>query len=386
MKVEWNNRLKSLPPYLFIEIDRKKKEVEASGRKVIDFGIGDPDTPTPDFIVSAMREAVAEAAFHRYPLGRGRQFFREEVGRWFQGRYGVSLDPASEILALIGTKEGIGHLPFAFLDPGDIVLVPEPGYPVYANSTVLAGGEPFHMPLRKENGFLPDLESLSPAVLNRAKIMFLNYPNNPTGAVAPDAFWQDVIALADRYGIIVASDAAYAEVYYDNPPKSLLEFPGGREVGIEFHSLSKTFNMTGWRIGFACGNQSILSGLAEVKGNIDSGVFDAVQAAAKAAFGAPPDYYREMRLRYRGRMELLLKGLAGIGIEGCLPGGTFYFWAEIPTAEKSADFSARLLEEYGILTTPGNGFGPSGEGYARFSVTLPESDISEAVKRLSGAG
>lgn len=387
MKSGINQRLKQLPPYLFIEIDKTKTRLQAAGVDVVDFGIGDPDLPTPGFIVSAMQEAVAEASFHRYPLGRGKPFFREAVARWFTGRYGVSLDPDREVLALIGSKEGIGHLPLAFLDPGQLALVPEPGYPVYANATILAGGLPWFMPLREENGFLPDLEAIPADVLGRARILFLNYPNNPTGALAPDDFWPRAIALAAKHDLILASDAAYAEVYFgERPPRSVLEFPGAREVAVEFHSFSKTWNMTGWRLAFACGSAAVIDGLAAVKGNLDSGVFEAVQAAGVAALSGHDDFVASMRDRYRRRMDLLVGGLRASGFDCRAPGGTFYLWLRVPAGQSAAAFAADLLEKYGILVTPGNGFGPSGEGYARFSVTLPGERITEAVRRLERGG
>ena len=383
MTIKFNERLQKLPPYLFIEIDRKKRKLQESGVDVIDFGIGDPDTPTPDFVISAMQEAVTRPEYHRYPLGRGKIFFRQACTVWFEKRFGVTLNSEKEVVALIGSKEGIGHLPFAFLNQDEVTLVPEPGYPVYANATILAGANPFFMPLKETNGFLPDLSAIPNSILKKARLIFLNYPNNPTGAAAPNSFWKEAISFCEKYGIILASDAAYSEVYYGEKSKSIFQFPGGKEVGIEFHSLSKTFNMTGWRVGFACGNEKVLAGLATVKENLDSGVFEAIQAAGSAALAAPEGFTEGLRRMYRRRMETLVSGLNTIGISCCVPAGTFYLWVKTPAGENSTQFSTRLLEKFGIITTPGCGFGHSGDGYVRFSITLDESRIKEALSRLS---
>ena len=383
MTIEFNERLQKLPPYLFIEINRKKRKLQESGVDVIDFGIGDPDTPTPDFVISAMQEAVTRPEYHRYPLGRGKIFFRQACAVRFKKRFGVTLNPDKEVVALIGSKEGIGHLPFAFLNQDEVTLAPEPGYPVYANATILAGANPFFMPLKEANEFLPDLSAIPASVLKKARLIFLNYPNNPTGAAAPDSFWKEAISFCEKHGIILASDAAYSEVYYGEKSKSIFQFPGGREVGIEFHSLSKTFNMTGWRVGFACGNEKVLTGLATVKENLDSGVFEAIQVAGSAALAAPEGFTEGLRRMYRRRMETLVSGLNKLGISCCIPAGTFYLWVKTPEGENSTQFSTRLLEKFGIITTPGCGFGHSGDGYVRFSITLDESRIKEALSRLS---
>ncbi|MFH0796836.1 MAG: LL-diaminopimelate aminotransferase [Candidatus Omnitrophota bacterium] len=386
MVIETNKKLQKLPPYLFVEIDRKKAQLKSAGVDIIDFGIGDPDTPTPEFVISAMAKAITKPEYHRYPLGRGKPLFRKAVAEWFQRRFGiVDLNPEKEVVALLGSKEGIGHLPFAFLNPEDTVITPEPGYPVYANATILAGGTPYLLPLKEDNGFLPDLSSIPDSICNKTKIIFLNYPNNPTGAVAPDSFWKETIGFAEKYGIILASDAAYSEIYYQEKPKSLFQFPGGKEVGIEFHSFSKTFNMTGWRLGFACGNEKIISGLSAVKENLDSGVFDAIQAAGIAALSAPEEFTEGLRRMYRKRMEILVNGLNECGFSTRPPAGTFYLWLKVPEGKKSAGFSSYLLEKFGILTTPGNGFGPDGESYIRFSVTLSEDRIREAINRLKNS-
>ena len=383
MVVETNKRLQKLPPYLFVEIDRKKAHLKSAGVDIIDFGIGDPDTPTPEFVISAMAKAIFNPEYHRYPLGRGKMLFRQAIAEWFQKRFGIiDLNPEKEIVALLGSKEGIGHLPFAFLNPEDMALTPEPGYPVYANATILSGGMPYLLPLKKDNGFLPDLSSIPASIGNKAKIIFLNYPNNPTGAVAPDSFWKDAIGFAEKYGIILAADAAYSEIYYQEKPKSLFQFSGGKEVGIEFYSFSKTFNMTGWRLGFACGNENLISGLSAVKENLDSGVFDAIQAAGIAALSAPEGFTEGLRQMYHKRIQILVNGLNGCGFSTQTPGGTFYLWLKIPEGNKSADFSSSLLEKFGILTTPGIGFGPDGEGFIRFSVTLSADRIREAINRL----
>ncbi len=377
------SRLTQLPPYLFVEIDRLKAEVAAKGVDVINLGIGDPDLPTPDFIVNALADSAKRPANHQYPSTSGLKSFREGAARWCKRRFGLDLDPASEVLALIGSKEGIAHFPLAFLEPGDVALVPSPAYPVYHSGTLFAGGVSHIMPLLKENGFLPDLNAIPEDVARRAKIMFINYPNNPTGATADRSFFEKVVAFAKTYNIIVAHDAAYSEMGYDGyRPVSFLETPGAREIGIEFHSLSKTFNMTGWRIGFAVGNAEILSALAQVKSNIDSGAFNAVQEAGLAALDSDQSSVAEMQKIYAGRRDVLVKGLQELGLSVEAPQATFYVWCSAPKGMKSSDFTSLLLKECGIVTTPGNGFGAQGEGYVRFALTVDESRMKEALERM----
>jgi len=385
MKFDYSQRLSQLPPYVFIEIDRKKKEAIQQGIDIIDLGVGDPDLPTPQHIRDAMKKAIDEPKYHRYPFGPGLLEFRKAIARWYKVRFGVELDAGNEVHALIGSKEGIGHIHLAFVNPGDVVLCPEPAYPVYKIGTIYAGGTPYFMPLLEENDFLPDLDSIPKEITTKTKMLFINYPNNPTGACANKDFFRRVIEFARKNDIIVVNDAAYSEIYYEGKkPISFLEFPGAKEVGIEFHSLSKTYNMTGWRIGWACGNRSILKGLSMVKENIDSGVFGAVQVASIEALNGPQDCVDEMRRIYERRRNLLSEGLKKTGWRVKRPEATFYIWAKVPEGYSSLQCVENLLEEAGILSTPGNALGPSGEGYVRFSLTVDEKRIEEAVERLKG--
>jgi len=384
MKFDYSQRLSQLPPYVFVEIDRKKKDAIRRGIDIIDLGVGDPDLPTPQHIRDAMKKAIEESKYHRYPFGPGLLEFRKAIARWYKVRFGVELDAESEIHALIGSKEGIGHIHLAFVNPGDVVLCPEPAYPVYNIGTIYAGGTPYFMPLLEENNFLPDLDSVPDEVIKKTKMVFINYPNNPTTACANEDFFKRVVGFARKHSIIVVSDAAYSEVYYEGKkPVSLLELAGAKEVGIEFHSLSKTYNMTGWRIGWACGNRSIIKGLSMVKENIDSGVFAAIQVASIEALNGPQDCVDEMRRIYESRRDLLAEGLGKTGWKVKRPEATFYIWARVPEGYSSLESVEKLLEEVGILSTPGNALGPSGEGYVRFSLTVDEERIEEAVERLS---
>jgi LL-diaminopimelate aminotransferase len=382
-KFEFAHRVKNLPPYLFAAIDRMKQEALSKGVDLIDLSIGDPDLPTPGHIVDAMKQAVTKPVHHRYPSYEGMLSFREAVATWYKTRFNVSLDPRTEVLSLIGSKEGIGHIPLAFVNPGDVVLVPSPGYPVYPVATLFAGGESHFMPLVEVNNFLPDLSAIPGDVLRRAKLMFINYPNNPTSAVTHPGFYEDVIRLAKKYNIIVCHDAAYSEIYYDGKkPMSFLEADGAGEVGIEFHSLSKTYNMTGWRIGFAVGNRDVIAGLGRIKTNLDSGVFQAVQEAAIVALGTGDEILSEIRDTYQDRRDALYSGLSSLGFHVIKPEATFYLWAKVPPAFDSSAFVAHVLEKTGVLATPGNGFGAPGEGYVRFALTVPVERIREAVERI----
>ncbi len=383
MKIELAQRIRALPPYLFADIDRKKVELRKQGKDLIDLGIGDPDRPTPPHVVAALQQAATHTPYHRYPSYEGMATFREAAAKFYAERFGVrGLDPEKEVVALIGSKEGIGHFPVAFVDPGDLVLVPDPGYPVYATWTRFVGGEVHYVRLRRENGFLPDLSAIPEEVARRAKLLWINYPNNPTAALASRDFYRRVVEFALEYDIIVASDLAYSEVYYDEPPPSFLEVDGARECGIEFHSLSKTYNMTGWRIGFAVGNAQLVAGLGKVKTNVDSGAFEAVQAAAVAAITSPQDCVEEMRRVYRERMNALVSGLKEAGFDVLDPRATFYCLIANPAGLSSADFATRLLTEAGVVATPANGFGPGGEGYVRLTVCAPIERIKEAVGRI----
>ncbi len=383
MKIQPADRIRNLPPYLFAEIDRLKAEQRKKGVDLIDLGIGDPDQPTPPHIVEALQKAAADPSNHQYPSYEGMPRLREAAAGWMRGRFGVSLDPATEVVSLIVSKEGIANFPLAFVNPGDVVLVPSPGYPPYNTGALFAGGEPYFMPLKRENRFLPDLEAIPADVLKRAKAMHVNYPNNPTGAVADRAFFKHVIAFAKKNDIIVASDAAYCEQYEDGMPVSFLEFDGAREVGIEFHSLSKTYNMTGWRIGFACGNKDLVAGLGKVKTNIDSGIFQAVQWAGVAALEGDQGCVEEMRKLYRARRRLLVEGLKKIGWDVASAAAAFYVWVAVPKGYDSRKLAMKALEEAGVVITPGVGFGQGGEGYVRFALTRDEKKIDEAIGRLA---
>jgi LL-diaminopimelate aminotransferase len=384
IKIKKAERIQRLPPYLFAEIDRLKREVASRGVDLINLGIGDPDTPTPDHIVARLREAAGRPANHRYPDYEGLLTFRQAAARWMERGYGVRLDPATEVVSLIGSKEGIANMAVAFVDPDDVVLVPDPGYPVYHIGTSFNGGVTYRLPLRRENGFLPDLAAIPDEVARRAKLLWLNYPNNPTAAVAPRTFFEDVIRFAERHNVIVCHDAAYAEIYFGERPPSILEFPGGRDVAIEFHSLSKTFNMTGWRVGFAVGHPELIAGLGKVKTNVDSGVFQAVQEAAIAALTSDPAVVDRLRAMYRERREVLVGGLRDIGLACDPPAGTFYVWVPVPRGTTAAALAARCLTEAGVVVTPGNGFGESGEGYIRLTLCSPAERLREAVERLRG--
>ena len=381
---ELASRIKHLPPYLFASIDQMKQKAIGKGTDLIDLSIGDPDIPTPSPIVNAMKKAVEKPAHHRYPSYEGMLSFREAVSKWYRKRFNVRFDPHTEVLSLIGSKEGIGHIPLAFVNPGDTVLVPSPGYPVYPIGTLFAGGESFFMPLRKENDFLPDLDAIPAKVFRKTKLMFINYPNNPTSAVAPREFFQEIIKVAQKYNIIVCHDASYTEIYYGQKPLSFMQVPGAKDVGIEFHSLSKTYNMTGWRIGFAVGNKEVLAGLGKIKTNIDSGVFQAIQEASIVALELGQDTLSGIRKTFQERRDILCNGLRKLGMDLMKPKATFYVWVKVPSSFNSMGFVTHVLDKAGVLGTPGNGFGAAGEGYIRFALTAPARRIEEAVNRISG--
>lgn len=385
--IEFAGRIKTLPPYLFAAIDEMKQQAIARGVDIINLGIGDPDLPTPTPIIERLKRAAADAKNHQYPSYEGLVAFRSAVADWYKRRFGVSLDPAGEVLTLIGSKEGIGHIPLAFVDPGDLVLVPSPGYPVYPVGTSFAGGVPYIMPLVKQNGFLPDLDAIPSDIATRAKLMFVNSPNNPTSVVAGRDFFKRVVEFAQRHRIIVCHDAAYSEIYFDGRrPASFLEVDGAKDVGIEFHSLSKTYNMTGWRIGFAVGHQQVLAGLGKVKSNLDSGVFQAVQEAGIAALELDERVTDDLRKIYQERRDVLVPGLRKLGLEVETPRAAFYVWITVPKGYTSTSFTAHLLEKAGVVTTPGNGFGQPGEGYIRMTVTTSKERLAEAVERIEKAG
>ncbi|NOX19920.1 MAG: LL-diaminopimelate aminotransferase [Nitrospirae bacterium] len=383
IKVELAHRVKSLPPYLFARIDQMKEEALKKGVDVIDISIGDPDLPTPEHIVKAMQKAVEKPENHKYPSYIGMYSYREAVARWYKRLYDVELDPGTEIISLIGSKEGIGHIPLAFVEPGDVVLCPTPAYPVYSIGTIFAGGSPYFMPLKEENNFFPDFSAIPEDVLNKAKMMFLNYPNNPTSASATEEFFKEAIELANKYNIIICHDAAYTEIFFDGKrPLSFMQIDGAKEVGVELHSLSKTYNMTGWRVGYAVGNPEVIAGLGKIKTNIDSGVFQAIQEASIVALDSDDSVLDQIRNTYQQRRDALYEGLKGLGIDAIKPEATFYLWTRVPKGYTSEDFTIFLLDKAGILGTPGNGFGEPGEGYIRFALTVSVERIKEAVERL----
>jgi LL-diaminopimelate aminotransferase len=372
-----------LPPYLFAELDRLKREVQQRGVDVISLGIGDPDLPTPPHIVEACQHAAGLPVNHRYPDYQGLDRFREAACGWYKTRFGVILDPQTEACALIGSKEGIANFPVAVVDPGDIVLIPDPGYPVYYSGSVFNGGEPYFMPLRKENAFLPDLNSIPTEIARRAKLMWLNYPNNPTAATADHEFFRRAVKFCLDNNIILAHDIAYSEIAFDgHRAPSVLEVDGARECAIEFHSLSKTYSMTGWRVGFAVGNAQLVGALGTVKTNVDSGVFQAVQEAAITALTGSDDLLRRYCAIYQQRRDMMVEALQTIGLACDVPRATFYIWASVPKGYTSASFTERLLKQTGVVITPGSGFGKSGEGYVRFSLTVPNERLREAVQRI----
>ncbi|MDR1487067.1 MAG: LL-diaminopimelate aminotransferase [Deltaproteobacteria bacterium] len=384
MPFELSERIKALPPYLFKELDRIRDEVRSRGVDVIDLGVGDPDRPTPSHIIEALNKAALDPKNHQYPVYSGMTAFRDVVADWYKRRYDVELTAQTHICSLIGSKEGLAQFPLAFINPGDLVLVPEPSYPVYRSGTLFAGGQSHYMPLLEKNGFLPDYQSISPEILKKAKILWINYPNNPTGAATSLDWYKDLVEFARKWNIIIASDAAYSEVtWLDKPHASILQVPGALDVAIEFHSLSKTYNMTGWRIGWAAGNATLIKGLGLVKSNVDSGVFQAVQFAGMAALEGPQDCVKAMGQLYKKRREVLVAGLAAASLSVLDTAYTFYVWVRVPAGLKSADFASKLLNEVGIVATPGNGFGPSGEGYVRFALVQQEARLKEAADRLA---
>ncbi len=377
------DRLKKLPPYLFVEVDRRKRELLAKGKNVIDLGVGDPDLPSPDFVIEALAEAARDPRNHRYALDQGLPELRETFARWFFERFHVKLDPAEEILPLIGSKEGIAHLPLAILNPGDVALIPDPCYPVYKSATHLAEGVPYLLPLLETQSFLPDLFSLEDEIVKQARLLFLNYPNNPTAAVSPREFFEKAVSFARQYHLLIAQDAAYSEMTYDGyVAPSILQIEGAKDVAIEFHSLSKTYNMTGWRCGFAVGNREAIKLLSKVKSNVDSGIFQAVQLAGKCALEEGKAFLEKTLQIYKRRRDLFVGGLNRLGWNVPLPKGTFYVWIPVPPGYTSQELALKLLEDAQIVVTPGNGFGPNGEGYVRVSLTIAENRLEEALQRI----
>ncbi len=382
-----SKRLDLIPPYLFVKIEEKKAELVKKGIDIIDFGIGDPDLPTPAHIFKKMHEVLEDKDSSNYPTSKGELSFRKAVADWYKKRFNVVLDPSSEVCCLIGSKEGLAHLFFAYVDAGDRTLVPDPAYPVYKIGTLLAGGEPYFMPLTRENGFLPDLEKVPADVLKKAKILFVNYPNNPTGAVADPEFFKKAVDFAKKNGLLLVSDLAYSEMGFNGyKPHSVLEVPGAKEVAIEFHSLSKTYNMTGWRIGMAVGNREAVAALATIKSNVDSGAFKAIQFAAIAALSGPQECVEDNNRVFGERAKILIDGLNLLGWKMDQLKATFYAWVPAPKGETSSSFTEKLLEKCGILVVPGSGYGSAGEGYVRMAITLPKERIVLAIERMKKAG
>jgi LL-diaminopimelate aminotransferase len=376
-------RLGRIPPYLFAEIDRKVQEKKKAGIDVISLGIGDPDLPTPQRIVSVLQEAAADPANHRYPSYFGLHELREAIAGWYSERFGVALEPGDEILPTLGSKDGISHVPLALVDPGDVVLAPDPGYTVYVTGAIMAGADPYVMPLTMENRWLPDLDAIPDDVADRARLMWLNYPNNPTAAVAGREFLERAVGFCRRHGIVLCHDAPYSEIAFDGyRPLSVFEIAGAKEVGLEFHSLSKTYNMTGWRIGWVCGRADLVGLIGQLKTNIDSGIFQAVQWAAIEALNGGEDETRAACEVYARRHRLVADTLNSLGWRIEPPRATFYVWAPVPAGYDSIGFASHVLDQVGVNITPGVGFGAHGEGYFRLSVTAPDARLEEAMTRL----
>lgn len=379
------DRLSTLPPYLFAAIDKAKAEVAASGMDIISLGIGDPDLPTPDFIIEALYEGAKKPVNHQYPSYVGMPAYRRAVADWYKQRFNVELDADKEVVSLIGSKEGIAHFPLAFVNPGDTVLVATPNYPVYGVATEFAGGTVEYLPLLEENDFLVDLDAVSSDTWAKAKMIFVCYPNNPTAATATREFYDRLIEKAKEFNVIVVSDAAYTEIYYDpsNKPISIMECAGAKDVAIEFHSLSKTYNMTGWRVGMAVGNASLIAGLGKIKENVDSGIFQAVQEAGIAALTKGEPFAEQFRAIYKERRDVMCAALQQAGIKHRVPDASFYIWCNTPEGYKSSEFVTNVLKQTGVVLTPGNGFGTPGEGYFRISLTVNNDLLQEAVSRIS---
>lgn len=376
-------RVESLPPYLFVEISKKIAEKKAQGLDVITFGIGDPDIPTPPHILNRLIEAAKDPANHRYPESNGLPELRQAIANWYKTRFGVTLDPEKQVVPPIGGKEGVGHMALCLIDPGDIALVPDPGYPVYEIGTMFAGGQSYYMPLKEENDFLPDLDAIPANIAKKAKVMWLNYPNNPTSAIADIGFFTRVAEFAKQYNIVVCHDSPYTEIAFDGyKPVSFLEAPGAMDVGMEFNSFSKSYNMSGWRIGMAVGNEDIIDALSRVKSNLDSGIPQAIQYAAIEALTAPQTIISDMVAIYQKRRDKVVAALAKIGMKTSPPKASLYIWAKIPEGYTSIEFAGKLLDEALVVVTPGIGYGPSGEGYIRISLTTPDDRLDEGLSRL----
>lgn len=381
-------RLEKIPPYLFAELNRKRNELVAKGVDIINMGVGDPDRPTPAHIVQAMHEAIDDPSTHNYPPYQGTKAFREAAAAWMERRFGVTgLNPNTEIVSSIGSKEAIHNTFLAFVDPGDCTLIPDPGYPVYRTSTIFAGGEPYTIPLKPENGFLPDLDTIPEQVATKAKLLWVNYPNNPTGAVATLEDFEKMVAFCRKYDIMLCHDNAYSEMAYDGyKPPSVLQVPGALDVAIEFHSLSKSYNMTGWRIGFVAGNAIGIKGLGQVKTNVDSGVFKAIQQAAIVAYNTSAEELQAVMSVYQNRRDIIVEGLQSLGWKIQPPKATLYVWVPVPEGYTSTEFVTLLLNKCGIMVPPGNGYGACGEGFFRIALTVPDERMREGIQRMKDAG
>jgi LL-diaminopimelate aminotransferase len=378
-----SRRVENLPPYLFVQISKRIAAKKARGEEVISFGIGDPDLPTPGAIIDELCRAAHDPANHRYPESEGLPEFRGAVAEWYRKRFGVILDPEKEVVSLIGAKEGIAHIALCLIDPGDFALVPDPGYPVYSIGTSLCGGKPYYLPLTEKNKFLPDLDSIPQEVLKKAKVLWLNYPNNPTGAISGLDYFDKAVAFARRNHIAICHDGPYTEVAFDGyKPVSFLQAQDARDIGLEFHSLSKSYNMTGWRIGMAVGNADLIDALRRMKSNLDSGVPQAIQRMAIKALTGPQEYIEEHNAIYQGRRDKILHALNDLGIQAQMPKASLYIWAKCPRAYTSAEFAEDLLEQVGVVVTPGSGYGPSGEGYFRMSLTIADDVLDKGLTSL----
>jgi LL-diaminopimelate aminotransferase len=379
-----STRVENLPPYLFVQISKKIAAKKAKGEEVISFGIGDPDIPTPPHIIDELCRSARDPANHRYPESEGLPELRKTIADWYLKRFGVGLDSEKEVLPLIGSKEGIAHIALCLIDSGDVALIPDPSYPVYAIGTMLCGGEPYYLPLNEANHFLPNLEAVPKEVLKKSKLLWLNYPNNPTSATADLSFFNRAAEFAKKNNIAICHDGPYTEVAYDGyKPVSFLQATNAREVGIEFHSFSKSYNMTGWRIGMAVGNAKLIDALRRIKSNLDSGIPQAIQHMAIKAITGSQDCIPEHNLIYQGRRDRILATLKKMGISAAKPKASLYIWAQCPSGYSSAEFAEDLLEQVGVVVTPGNGYGANGEGYFRISLTIADAMLEKGLARLA---
>jgi len=386
--MQFAKRLEKIPPYLFAELDRKRDELVSKGVDIINMGVGDPDQPTPAHIVSAMHQAVDDSSTHNYPPYQGTKEYREAAAAWMERRFGVKgLNPNTEVVSSIGSKEAIHNTFLGFVEPGDYTLIPDPGYPVYRTSTIFAGGEYYTMPLLPENNFLPDLEAIPEDVAQKAKLLWINYPNNPTGAIASLGDLEKIVDYCKKYDILLCHDHAYSEMAYDGyKPPSVLEIPGAKDIAIEFHSLSKSYNMTGWRVGFVAGSAVGIKGLSQVKTNVDSGVFKAVQRAAIAGFDTTEEELQKVMSVYQRRRDIIVNGLKSLGWPLTAPKATLYVWVPVPKGYTSTEFVSLLIEKCGIIVPPGNGYGAAGEGYFRIALTVADEKMYQAIERMKENG